>query len=750
MKENIIEIDEKKLLLIYFKTQFAFLEKKNDLQIKKWLTNFKIRNRMLFNNYLKLFRLEKKVISNNTEKINILEPKIIDTLEPKTIDTLESKTIDTLEPKITNDTQHINIIHLMVHMFEVGGGERYISEFNKFINLYGLPINEKLFLHKRYQSESNKNINNTNQNINKFNYDFQIIYYESWEECNQILRKSINNTIIIDHQLYWFEEECEKIVFNGIPEKNILRFIHGVPIHHQNISNRNFFLSYECYRDYNVDKSWNHIQEVIPIGTSLPIKNIESLQDKDNYNCNCNFKNTDNIIQKNKNIRIVIVGRINQEKIPPSFLKKLISFVVQSKKNIYSVKIYGPFDEAYENRFLQLIQKSMGLIEYCGVSEPDNVINIYNESDVLLHPSLSEAGATVVVEAMSQGLTVICRAVGGLPSIVGDEWSLCFKDNDFFEKLSQLNEEISLKQFRKNTEKVEASLTSEKHFKVITDSLTKHYDNYIVKSIQSIPNIVHFIFGLEKQVAPFPYLFYVSVLSCYKVNQPDKIYFHYHYTPYGEYWEKVKPYIILNYIPDLSIKWGETRIIKTAHKADKVRLEMLYKYGGIYMDIDTISFRPFKDYLKYDFCIGIQEIFGENQKQKTLYGNAILFSKPESKFIKKWMSSYEKYFNPDGWCEASVHYTNQLIEEAKEENNFDENIFIFQPETFYVPDYYHVKDIFENDKYINNDNYINNLITLHYWNSFSKEYINTIDGYETLQRKYPNSLFNYLMKKIFV
>ena len=58
-------------------------------------------------------------------------------------------------------------------------------------------------------------------------------------------------------------------------------------------------------------------------------------------------------------------------------LKKLVSFVVQSKKNIYSVKIYGPFDEAYKNRFLQLIQKSMGLIEYCGVSEPDNVINIY-------------------------------------------------------------------------------------------------------------------------------------------------------------------------------------------------------------------------------------------------------------------------------------------------------------------------------------------------------------------------------------
>ena len=310
--------------------------------------------------------------------------------------------------------------------------------------------------------------------------------------------------------------------------------------------------------------------------------------------------------------------------------------------------------------------------------------------------------------------------------------------------VNNFDSEIYLKQFQKNTEKVKLSLTSKKHFDTISDSIITHYHNYIEKRLSTIPNIVHFIFGLEKQVSPFPYVFFIAIYSCYKVNKPDKIYFHYHYEPYGEYWEKTKEFIILNYVPDLSMKWGEKKIIKTAHKADKVRLEMLFKYGGVYMDIDTISYRPFKEYLENDFCIGIQEKnFGPTKK--TLFGNAILLSKPYNPIIKKWIESYESKFEPDGWCEASIHYTTELIEEFSPKKN-NQKIFIFEEESFYKPDYYQVKEIFENFDIKNFD--IKNLITLHYWNSFSKDYINSINSYEDCKKKYPNSLYFYLLSNI--
>ena len=188
-------------------------------------------------------------------------------------------------------------------------------------------------------------------------------------------------------------------------------------------------------------------------------------------------------------------------------------------------------------------------------------------------------------------------------------------------------------------------------------------------------NIIHYIYGLKKQDAEFPFVYYLSILSNHIINKPLKIYFHYQYLPYGKWWDNAKKLVSLNYINCTDMYWGNKKIIKYAHKADKIRLEMLLKYGGVYMDIDTITYRPYNDllkykkelslnsgsslfsvgnFIKYNFVIGIQEEdYGEDKS--TLLCNAILFSTKNNIFIKKWIEQYEKHFIPDGWCEASVH-----------------------------------------------------------------------------------------------
>ena len=35
------------------------------------------------------------------------------------------------------------------------------------------------------------------------------------------------------------------------------------------------------------------------------------------------------------------------------------------------------------------------------------------------------------------------------------------------------------------------------------------------------------------------FIYYLSVLSAYIVNKPDKIYFYYHYKPYGKWWDRL-------------------------------------------------------------------------------------------------------------------------------------------------------------------------------------------------------------------
>ena len=62
---------------------------------------------------------------------------------------------------------------------------------------------------------------------------------------------------------------------------------------------------------------------------------------------------------------------------------------------------------------------------------------------------------------------------------------------------------------------------------------------YVFRIKKIIPNIIHFVFGLKPQENEFMFIYYLSVLSAYIVNKPDKIYFYYHYKPYGKWWDRL-------------------------------------------------------------------------------------------------------------------------------------------------------------------------------------------------------------------
>lgn len=169
-----------------------------------------------------------------------------------------------------------------------------------------------------------------------------------------------------------------------------------------------------------------------------------------------------------------------------------------------------------------------------------------------------------------------------------------------------------------------------------------------------IPNIIHFIYGLERKFGnkPFGLIYYLAVKSAYIVNKPEKIYFFYRYEPSGYWWEKTKELVTLVQI-SVPRKIFGNKLYHYAHKADVIRLLALGNYGGIYLDIDTICIKPFSNLLSYDFVMGEQWYNGQ------IYGlcNAIILSNIDSLFLKFWYGSY-KFFRSKGrdiyWDENSV------------------------------------------------------------------------------------------------
>jgi mannosyltransferase OCH1-like enzyme len=230
-----------------------------------------------------------------------------------------------------------------------------------------------------------------------------------------------------------------------------------------------------------------------------------------------------------------------------------------------------------------------------------------------------------------------------------------------------------------------------------------------------IPNNIFFIFGLKKQTEELLFFYYLSVVSAKVVNQPDNIYFYYHYEPFGKWWNKIKK-IVKTIKVDIPTHWGKEKINHYAHAADFLRMKLLYDQGGIYMDIDTISIHPYISYLN-NKCVMAKQL------KPIGLCNAIMMCEPKSDFLKVWLDNYKKYFKstPPGtiyWDLASIKLPYRLSVKHKD------LITILEPETFFVPNWDKCDMIFEKENNINPK-----LITLHLWESASMKYLQNIKNY---------------------
>lgn len=221
------------------------------------------------------------------------------------------------------------------------------------------------------------------------------------------------------------------------------------------------------------------------------------------------------------------------------------------------------------------------------------------------------------------------------------------------------------------------------------------------------PNILHFVFGMAPDFGgkPFSLAHYLSVKSAVEINKPLAAWFHYHYEPGGEWWQKAKPLLTLNKITAPENFMGRP-LYHVAHKADIIRLQVLKETGGVYMDLDTISVKPLTPLLNHSFAIGseinpgyipknqrqkikqtLRKKFGLlNEENKTHTGlcNAVLIAEPNCDFINTWLEAYS-IFRSTGrdkyWNEHSVIIPQQIALQ------YPDKIATLGPYTFHYPLY---------------------------------------------------------------
>ena len=188
----------------------------------------------------------------------------------------------------------------------------------------------------------------------------------------------------------------------------------------------------------------------------------------------------------------------------------------------------------------------------------------------------------------------------------------------------------------------------------------------------TIPNIVHFVFGLREQTEAFHLLHYLAIESCRRHQQPRQIFFYYHHLPWGMYWDLVRPHLTLvkvEPVQDVEEAEYDDALVpaqyRYAHHADFIRLDALIEHGGIYADIDTVFVSALPpELLEHSFVIGsegrvIDELTGE---VKSSLCNALLLAEPGAQFGRAWRAKMADALNGT-WSNHSCFLPQRLSEE---------------------------------------------------------------------------------------
>ncbi|XP_046675201.1 uncharacterized protein LOC124363975 [Homalodisca vitripennis] len=176
-----------------------------------------------------------------------------------------------------------------------------------------------------------------------------------------------------------------------------------------------------------------------------------------------------------------------------------------------------------------------------------------------------------------------------------------------------------------------------------------------------VPNYVHFVkFGQ----AEFSFVHTVCILAALKNQKPEKLFIHTDLNGFrGKYWNVMmnttgfKEVLVIKKMKVPTEIFGQKLQQKwrNYHGGDVARLQIMMKYGGIYLDSDSYVVRSLNDFRRYEMTLGWFP--GKDM------GNQILLAHKDARFLRLWYESYRDNYDPTSWYyNAGTYPTNILVD----------------------------------------------------------------------------------------
>jgi glycosyl transferase-like sugar-binding protein len=268
-----------------------------------------------------------------------------------------------------------------------------------------------------------------------------------------------------------------------------------------------------------------------------------------------------------------------------------------------------------------------------------------------------------------------------------------------------------------------------------------------ITSKPPIPDIVHYVVGLEDPELSYPA--YLSIRSTIQSLNPQILKIH-HTSNINQ--ANVYIQSLLRY-PQVMMVQHEAeeyvhRIPSThyAHWADILRLEVLLKDGGIYLDSDVFALKSFSALQTSQLDV----VLGNEGGSRNGLCNAIILARPNATFIQRWLDSYDT-FQPDEWNRHSV------ILPKKWANENPTEVCQLSPHVFFWPTWTnkHVRwmhepldqqQMLQTQKMLleKGGSLFDKQLAYHAWNQASGSYLSKLDK-ETIFRQ--DTRFNMMVRR---
>lgn len=155
------------------------------------------------------------------------------------------------------------------------------------------------------------------------------------------------------------------------------------------------------------------------------------------------YKAEEILNKHNDEINAIWVGSISSRKCPKILLKALDKVNFNGKKFTLTMVYTGEFDDAL-NELLIPLKNKINILLKNNIAK-DEVQQLMKESDFFIHTSYREAASAVILEAISNGLPVICHDVSGMALAVSDDSGI---------KIPLVSYNLSIKLFAEATTKL--------------------------------------------------------------------------------------------------------------------------------------------------------------------------------------------------------------------------------------------------------------------------------------------------------